>query len=94
MDCWGTETRVWLEFGDDFDSCTRKGVRRRLEGDEGTYSVTLIGKLSGSQGGYGHMGAYRFKFLATCAEEAKLLLKDGRSPTLVPKEKIAGSCSK
>src|SRR5690349_15540058 len=60
MDCWGTENRVWLDFGDDFESCTKKDVRRKLESTEGTYSVTLIGKLSGSQGGYGHMGAYRF----------------------------------
>ena len=92
--CYSDENRIWLDFDDDFDSCTKKTVRRKLKSVEGTYAVTLIGKLIGSDGRYGHMGSYRFKFLARCAERVDLLLKDGRAPTLVPTEKIENACPK
>lgn len=97
LNCFSAENMASLEFDSDFDSCTKRSLRRNLNSFEGTFAVTLVGTLFDSGDRYGYKGGYRFKFLAKCAERADRLLKDGRSPAVLPqkaRDKIARVCAK
>jgi hypothetical protein len=97
LNCFSAENMASVEFDADFDSCTKKSVRRNLNSFEGTFAVTLIGTLFDSGDSHGYKGAYRFKFLVKCAERVDKLLKDGRSPAVLPqkaRDKVARVCTK
>ena len=97
LNCLSAENMALLEFDADFDSCTKRSVKRNLDSVEGTFAVTLIGTLFDSGDRYGYKGAYRFKFLAKCAERADRLLRDGQSPAVLPqkvRDKVARVCPK
>lgn len=91
-DCFNQKERTWVEFDDDLESCTNSKVVKLLGDDERTLSVTVVGVFHSSSRRYGHMGSYRFEFVVKCVENAKLLLKDGRSPNLVPSNLLKGVC--
>jgi hypothetical protein len=91
-DCFNQKERTWVEFDDDLESCTNSKVVKLLGDDGKTLSVTVVGVFHSSSIRYGHTGSYRFKFLVKCVENAKLLLKDGRSPNLVPSNLLKGVC--
>jgi hypothetical protein len=91
-DCFNQKERTWVEFDDDLESCTNSKIVKLLGDDGKTLSVTVVGVFHSSSIRYGHMGSYRFKFAVKCVESAKLLLKDGRSPNLVPSNLLKGVC--
>lgn len=93
-DCFNQKERTWVEFDSDFESCTKSKVVKLFNDDERTLSVTIVGIFHSSpkKYGYGHLGSYRFEFVVKCVESAKLLLKDGRSPNLVPSQLLKGAC--
>jgi hypothetical protein len=91
-DCFDLDGRTWVEFDEGIDSCTKRAVRRRISAWEGTLSIEVIGEFQSSSGPYGHMGAYRYKFIVKCMEKAKVLLKDARSPNLVPSVLFKDAC--
>lgn len=84
-----SEGETWVDFEKSFKSCTRSEVSRRI-GDNGfkgrTVELLVVGKFYGSDVGYGHMNAYRFKFVVSCVEAAKIMLNDSPLPTALPKK--------
>ncbi len=91
-DCFKIEHRTWVEFSDDYKSCTKPKIVKMLDGSDKTFGIVVVGKFYGSGDRHGHMNAYRFKFVVKCVEEAKVLLKDGRSPNLVSPEILKPVC--
>ena len=91
-DCFNQKERTWVEFDSDFESCTKSKIVKLVRDGERTLSVTVIGTFHSSARNYGHMGSYRFEFVVKCVESAKVLLKDGRSPSLVPSQLLKGAC--
>lgn len=91
-DCFNQKERTWVEFDDDFESCTNSAIAKQVKDGERTLSVTIVGVFHSSSRNYGHMGSYRFEFVVKCIESAKLLLKDGRSPNLAPPNLLKGGC--
>lgn len=83
-----TEGKTWIDFDESFSSSTKDSIRKKL-GDNGfngrTVLVTMVGKFDAG-GGYGHMGAYRFRLLVNRVEKADVLLNDSPSPNALPKK--------
>lgn len=84
-----TEGRTWVDFDELSETCTKSEVAKKID-DNGfkgrTASVLIVGKFYGSGSGYGHMNAYQFKFLASCVEQAKVILNDSPIPNAMPKK--------
>ena len=84
-----SEGETWVDFEKSFKSCARSVVSKRI-GDNGfkgrTVELLVVGKFYGSDVGYGHMNAYRFKFVVRCVEEAKIILNDSPLPMALPKK--------
>src|SRR6266550_5081055 len=85
---WRKDTKTWVDFDESFASSTKATIRKKL-GDNGfkgrTVSVIMVGKFDAG-GGYGHMGAYRFKLLVSRVEKAYVILNDSPSANALPKE--------
>jgi hypothetical protein len=92
LDCFDTDQRTWIKFDDEVDSCTKRDISKLIGAREGTFSIVAVGEFQSSGRGYGHMGAYRYQFVVKCVEKAIRLLKDGRSPTLLPKKVLKPAC--
>ena len=86
-----TEGKTWVDFGESFSTSTKNNVRKKL-GDNGfkgrTVLVTMGGKFEAG-GGYGHMGAYRFKLVVDRVERANVLLNDSPLPNALPKKVLS-----
>lgn len=91
LECFDLEKRTWVEFSEDFESRTQSTIAKKVSGTDQTLAVVLVGKFYSSDERYGHMGAYRFKLVVDRVEKAKVLLKDGRSPALMPKKILKGT---
>lgn len=87
LEC-ATEAKTWIDFDESFSSSTKASIRKKL-GDNGfkgrTVLVTMVGKFDAG-GGYGHMGAYRFRLLVSQVEKADVILNDSPSPNALPKQ--------
>lgn len=76
---------VWLDFEDSFDSLTKSKVRKNIKWSEKgrTVNIIAIGKFY-TNGKFGHLGGYPYKFVAEYIESAEVILKD--SPVVLPGE--------
>jgi hypothetical protein len=87
LEC-ATEGKTWVDFDESFSSSTKASIKKKL-GDNGfkgrTVLVTMVGKFDAG-GGYGHMGAYRFRLLVSQVEKADVILNDSPSPNALPKQ--------
>lgn len=81
------DDRISFEIGADFESKTRKKLRKRIKhSDRGrTLNVLVVGKFVGS-GNFGHRGALRFALIVDSIEDAQIILED--SPYLLPDELV------
>jgi hypothetical protein len=81
--CLSCKGRMWLEYGDSFEALTRSKILKKIKWSERgkTLNVNAVGKLYTS-GGYGHLGGYKYKFVAEYFEEAEVILKE--SPGTIP----------
>jgi len=84
-------TKMWVDFDESFASSTKATIRKKL-GENGfmgrTVSVIMVGKFNAG-GGYGHMGAYRFRLLVSRVEKVDVILNDSPSPNALPKEALS-----
>ena len=64
--------KAWVEIADEEELCnSRGGVRKKLGRKyDNRADVIVLGRLDGPSG-YGHMGAYPFRFVVTCFEKYK-----------------------
>lgn len=69
---------TWLDFENELCDGSKK-----IKGDHKTVKVQVIGKFI-SGGGYGHMGAYRNKFVVGCVEKAKTISSNDSIPSALP----------
>jgi hypothetical protein len=80
LECLNSD-RIWVDF-DDSSSTSQKRISPH--GSIGrTVQVVLIGRIDDG-GGYGHMGAYRFRLLVNQVVKSKVLLNDSPSPNSLP----------
>jgi hypothetical protein len=90
LECIG-EARTWVDLDESFASSTKAKVRKKI-GPHGamgrTVRVIMIGRFNVG-GGYGHMGAYRFRLLVDHLENAEVILNDSPSPNALPKEVLS-----
>jgi hypothetical protein len=83
-----SEARTWVDLDEIFVSSTKASMRKKIgpHGFEGrTVRVIMVGRFA-EGGGYGHMGAYRFRLLVDHMENAEVILNDSPSPNALPKE--------
>ncbi len=81
------EGRTWVEFDESYVSSTKASIRKKIGGNgfKGrTVRVLMVGRFA-SGGAYGHMGAYRFRFLVSRLEKADVILNDSPSANALPK---------
>ena len=73
------QPKAWVEFVDDDKLCpaSKSNLKKMTDGFDNKADVIVTGELRDG-GGYGHMGAYRYKFVVTCLESYKKI------PTNVP----------
>src|SRR5262249_35722760 len=73
------QPKAWVEFVDDEKLCSasKPNLKKMTDGFDNKADVIVTGELHDG-GGYGHMGAYRYKFVVTCLESYKKI------PTNVP----------
>jgi len=86
-----SEAKTWVDLDESFVSSTKASVRKKIgpHGFKGrTVSVIMVGRFDVG-GGYGHMGAYRFRLLVSRVEKADVLLNDSPSPNALPKEVLS-----
>jgi hypothetical protein len=86
-----SEARTWVDLDESFVSSTKAKLRKKIgpHGAKGrTVGVTLVGRFDVG-GGYGHMGAYRFRLMVDRLEDAKVILDDSPSPSALPKEVLS-----
>ena len=78
--------RIWVEIADSVENrSTFQGKRwLRSADDAGTFGLVVRGRLTGSNGGFGHLNAYDCLFVIDCVESAELLDNDGRAPSALP----------
>ncbi len=69
---------VWVDFSDDWESRTKRAMRKEIEKGEGTYLVVFTGKLLKGNG-FGHMGAYPMRLEVESVESAKRIGKQSYS---------------
>ena len=82
------EARTWVDLDESFMSSTTAGLRKKIgpHGVKGrTVKVVMIGRFD-TGGGYGHMGASRFRLLVDHLEGAEVILNDSPTPEALPKE--------
>lgn len=87
--------QTWVDFDESYSSRTKSKIKRKLSGNGEigrTISVVAVGRFYGS-GGYGHMGAYRYKFLVSYVEQAKVILNESPSPTAMPNKSFERDAS-
>src|ERR1044072_8579535 len=77
--------RVWVKFSPDWESQTRRALRKEIEKGEGTYGVIFVGKLM-KDGHFGHMGAYPMKLEVTSVESVQRIDKRSFSAIAVTPE--------
>ena len=73
-ECVDGETSTWVEFEDEMCRGSKEPK------DDRTSSVVFVGKFYGSGRGYGHLNAYRFRFVVSCVEKSKTVLKSSPHP--------------
>ncbi|HYR74342.1 MAG TPA: hypothetical protein VEM96_00745 [Pyrinomonadaceae bacterium] len=68
------QPKAWVEFvaDDELCSASKPNLKKMTQGFDNKADVVVVGKLEGG-GGYGHMGAYRYKFVVTCLESYKTI---------------------
>lgn len=84
------EPRTWVDLDESFVSSTKSGLRKKIgyNGFKGrTVKVTMIGRFDVG-GGYGHMGAYRFRLLVNRLEKADVILNESPSPNALPRKAL------
>ena len=70
------QPKAWLEFVDDNEACLQSKENRNAPGKQDREAdVTVVGRLYGP-GRYGHLGAYKYKFVAVCMEKIKVTASD------------------
>lgn len=78
---------IWVELGDSFESNTKKKIASKVKdvGDNGrTVKIVAVG-IFYTDGGYGHLGAYKYKYVIDYLEQAEVILNDSPSPYALPK---------
>jgi hypothetical protein len=91
--CPACQGAVWLEGSEDIK--LNHSIKRKLKSSNAgrTIKVTLVGRMV-TGGGYGHMGAYRSKFVVERYEKADVLLKDSPMYSALPESvKSKANCS-
>lgn len=86
-----SEARTWVDLTESFVSSTKASVRKKIgpHGFKGrTVRVVMVGRFDGG-GGYGHMGAYRFRLLVDQLANAEVILNDSPSPNALPKKTLS-----
>ena len=85
-----SEAKTWVDLDESFVSSTKRNLRKKIgpHGVKGrTVTVTMVGRFDVG-GGYGHMGAYRFRLMVDRLEDAKVIVDDS-SPSALPKEALS-----
>ena len=83
------EAKTWVDLDESFVSSRKRNLRKKIgpHGVKGrTVWVTMVGRFD--EGGYGHMGAYRFRLMVDRLEAAKVIVDDS-SPSALPKEVLS-----
>lgn len=79
LNCWDMAHRTWVDFEGELCRKSKK------INHNGTMNVQVVGKFFGiGRMGYGHMNAYRYKFIVHCIEEYKLIWKNSNVPSALP----------
>jgi len=85
-----SEARTWVDLDETFVSSTKANLRKKI-GPHGvtgrTVRVTMVGRFD--VGGYGHMGAYRFRLMVDRLEDAKVIVDDSSLPSALPKKVLS-----
>lgn len=85
------KARIWVDLDESFVSSTKPSVRKRI-GEHGfkgrTVKVVMVGRFDAG-GGYGHLGAYRFRLLVSRLEKADVILNDSPSPNALPQKVLS-----
>jgi hypothetical protein len=86
-----SEARTWVDLDESFVSSTKANLRKKI-GPHGvtgrTVRVTMVGRFDVG-GGYGHMGAYRFRLMVDRLEDAKVIVDDSSLPSALPKKVLS-----
>lgn len=83
LDCWDGEHRTWVDYEDELCPKSKKIKGNNFRGR--TVNVQVVGKFYGAgRMGYGHMNAYRYKFVVSCMERAKTIWNDSFVPSSLP----------
>ena len=71
-----TDKRVWVEGGTN-TKCLNSGKLGEMNSDDSelTVGVVVVGKLTGTTGNYGHLGAGDYEFKINCVERYEVLLQ-------------------
>lgn len=84
------EAKTWVDLDESFVSSTKANLRKKI-GPHGvtgrTVWVTMVGRFDVG-GGYGHMGAYRFRLMVDRLENAQVIVDDS-SPSALPKKVLS-----
>ena len=83
--CPGCEGKDWLDESQDLK--LSRALRKKLKDTKAgrTVKVTVVGRMQ-TDGGYGHMGVYRFRFVVERFEQADVLLKSSPVYSYLPKD--------
>lgn len=78
---------VWIDFTDSFEIDSKKRFRKKIKYSEDgrTVNVVFVGKFF-SNGGYGHLGGYKLKFVAQRIEAAQIIYKSSPVSSYLPDE--------
>ena len=65
-----SKRRTWVEMADSVERCSTRAGKRWLQSsdDAGTLCLVVRGRLTGSNGGYGHLNGYDQLFEIDCVE--------------------------
>lgn len=80
---------VWVELGDNIASNTKKNVMDKVRSRDHKgriLNVVVVGTFYGKKGGYGHLGAYKYKFVIRSFEMAEVIMYDSPSRSALPKK--------
>ena len=69
--------KAWLDFSEDMDDASRQALQSAPKG-AGIINLTVTGSFDAGRG-YGHMGAYRYKFVVRKAWDVAILVKGMKS---------------
>jgi len=84
-----TDKRVWVTGGTN-TKCQNAGRvdETKFDGGECTVGIIVVGRLTGRNGNYGHLGAFNYEFKIDCVERYEVLDSKSNAPhDLTPEQR-------